>query len=47
MITRARMQNKILYSLAFPVLSCMSLLGARARPQNLGAGVFVVAEKKS
>jgi 2-polyprenyl-3-methyl-5-hydroxy-6-metoxy-1,4-benzoquinol methylase len=47
MITRARMQNKILYSLTFPVLSCMSLLGARARPQNLGAGVFVVAEKKS
>ena len=45
MITHARMQNKILYSLAFPVLWCMSLLGARARPQKLGAGVFVVAEK--
>jgi 2-polyprenyl-3-methyl-5-hydroxy-6-metoxy-1,4-benzoquinol methylase len=46
MVTRARRQNKILYSLVFPVLWCMSLLGARARPQKLGAGVFVVAEKK-
>jgi 2-polyprenyl-3-methyl-5-hydroxy-6-metoxy-1,4-benzoquinol methylase len=47
MITRARMQNKILYSLAFPGLLCLSLLGARARPQKLGAGVFVVAEKNT
>jgi len=45
MITRARMQNKIIYSLAFPVLSFISLLGARARPKNLGAGIFIVAEK--
>lgn len=46
MITRARMQNKIFYSLAFPVLNLISWLGARARPKNLGAGIFVVAEKE-
>jgi 2-polyprenyl-3-methyl-5-hydroxy-6-metoxy-1,4-benzoquinol methylase len=46
MITQARMQNKILYSLAFPVLLSISLLGARARPKTLGAGIFLVAEKK-
>jgi len=45
MITRARMENKILYSLAFPVLNLISWLGPRARPKNLGAGIFVVAEK--
>lgn len=45
MITRAKMQNKILYSLAFPVLISISLLGARARPRSLGAGIFLVAEK--
>lgn len=46
MITRARMQNKVLYSLAFPLLNLISLLGARARPKRLGAGIFVVAEKR-
>ena len=46
MITRARMQNKVLYSLAFPLLNLISLLGARARPKKLGAGIFVVAEKR-
>lgn len=46
MITKAEMRNKSLYSLAFPVLNTISLLGARARPQKLGAGVFVVAEKE-
>jgi SAM-dependent methyltransferase len=46
MITGAEMKNKSLYSLAFPVLNAISLLGARARPKKLGAGVFVVAEKK-
>ena len=45
MITRAKMRNRNFYSLAFPVLAGISLLGARARPQKLGAGVFVVAEK--
>ena len=45
MISQARMQNKILYSLAFPVLISISLLGARARPKSLGAGIFLVAEK--
>jgi len=46
MITHAKMKNKGLYSLAFPVLNGISLLGARARPQKLGAGVFVVAKKR-
>jgi len=46
MITRARMQNKIFYSLVFPVLNLISWLGARARPKYLGAGIFVVAEKE-
>ncbi len=46
MISQARMQNKILYSLAFPVLISISLLGARARPKSLGAGIFLGAEKK-
>jgi len=45
MITRARMENKILYSLVFPVLHLISWFGPRARPKNLGAGIFVVAEK--
>lgn len=44
-ITRARMQNKELYAMAFPVLYLISLLGYRARPKTLGAGVFAVAEK--
>jgi 2-polyprenyl-3-methyl-5-hydroxy-6-metoxy-1,4-benzoquinol methylase len=47
MITRAKMKNKGLYSLAFPVLNGISLLGARARPRKLGAGIFVVAKKRS
>jgi len=45
MITNARMQNKILYSFAFPFLHLISWLGPRARPKNLGAGIFIVAEK--
>lgn len=47
-ITRARMENKVLYSLAFPFLYLISCLGPRARPKGpkgLGAGLFVVAEK--
>lgn len=47
MITGARKKNKILYSLAFPLLNVISLFGARARPETLGAGIFVVAEKRS
>jgi SAM-dependent methyltransferase len=46
MITGAKMKNRSLYSMAFPVLNAISLLGARARPKRLGAGVFVVAEKE-
>jgi 2-polyprenyl-3-methyl-5-hydroxy-6-metoxy-1,4-benzoquinol methylase len=45
MITRARMQNKILYSFAFPFLYLISWFGPRARPKDLGAGIFIVAEK--
>lgn len=45
MITRARMQNKGLYAMAFPGLYLISLLGYRGRPSTLGAGIFVVAEK--
>jgi len=40
------MQNKILYSLAFPLLNLISLIGARSRPKHLGAGIFIVAEKR-
>jgi len=43
MITRARRQNKNLYALAFPFLNALSWFGARARPKELGAGIYVVA----
>jgi 2-polyprenyl-3-methyl-5-hydroxy-6-metoxy-1,4-benzoquinol methylase len=46
MITRARKQNKILYSFAFPFLYLISYIGPRARPKDLGAGIFLVAEKR-
>jgi 2-polyprenyl-3-methyl-5-hydroxy-6-metoxy-1,4-benzoquinol methylase len=46
MITHARMKNKILYSFAFPFLYLMSWFGPRARPKELGAGIFIVAEKQ-
>ena len=45
MITHARMKNKVIYSLVFPMLYLISGLGARARPTNLGAGIFVTATK--
>ena len=45
MITGARMENKVLYALAFPWLNLMSLLGRQARPRELGAGIFVVGQK--
>jgi SAM-dependent methyltransferase len=45
LITRARMRNKYLYSLAFPFLNTLSWFGARARPKELGAGIYVVAER--
>jgi 2-polyprenyl-3-methyl-5-hydroxy-6-metoxy-1,4-benzoquinol methylase len=46
MISRARMQNKVLYSFAFPLMNLISWFGARARPQNLGAAIYVIAEKR-
>jgi SAM-dependent methyltransferase len=42
MITRARMQKRFIYSLAFPILNLVSCLGPRARPTELGAGIFVI-----
>lgn len=45
MITHARMENKLLYSVAFPALYMISWIGARARPVKLGAGVFVIGGK--
>jgi len=47
MITGARMQNKLLYSLVFPILNMVSFMGACARPKNIGAGIFIIAEKKN
>jgi SAM-dependent methyltransferase len=45
MITGAKMQNKALYAIAFPFLMTISLFGYKARPKELGAGVYVVAIK--
>jgi len=45
MITKAKMENRKLYALAFPLLNALSWLGARARPAKLGAGIYVVAKK--
>jgi SAM-dependent methyltransferase len=46
MITRANMENRVLYSLVFPLLNLLSLLGAGARPEKLGAGIFIIAKKR-
>jgi SAM-dependent methyltransferase len=43
LISRARMQNKFLYAVAFPFLNILSWFGARSRPKELGAGIYVVA----
>jgi ubiquinone/menaquinone biosynthesis C-methylase UbiE len=45
MITQARMQNRFIYSIVFPFLNLISLLGIRARPNKIGAGVFIIAKK--
>jgi len=45
MITHVRLENKMLYALAFPWLNLISLIGIRARPEKLGAGIFIVAKK--
>lgn len=45
-ITRARMENKILYALVFPLLNFMSYFGRKSRPMK-GAGVLAVAVKKN
>ena len=46
MITGARMQHRIIYSFVFPILNMICWLGPRARPKDLGAGIFVVAKKR-
>lgn len=46
MVTGARMNNKLLYAFVFPFLNIMSWLGACARPKRIGAGVFIIAEKR-
>lgn len=45
MITGAKKQNKLFYAFAFPVLNLISLFGSKARPKNLGAGIFSIATK--
>ena len=45
MITKANKENKLLYAFLFPVLNIISFLGARARPNELGAGIYIIAEK--
>lgn len=45
LITRARMQNKILYALIFPFLNVISFLGRNSKPKR-GAGVLVLARKE-
>jgi cyclopropane fatty-acyl-phospholipid synthase-like methyltransferase len=44
-ITRARMKNKLVYAVAFPILSGLSYLGRKSKPA-MGAGILVVAEKE-
>ncbi|SLM33144.1 putative Trans-aconitate 2-methyltransferase [Desulfamplus magnetovallimortis] len=46
MITKAQKKNKVLYAFAFPILNIISLIGQSARPEELGAGVFIVCCKK-
>lgn len=47
MITHAKMERKILYSMIFPFLNLLSIFGAKARPKTLGAGIYIVAKKQS
>ena len=46
LITRARMQNKILYAVVFPFLNILSFFGRNSKPKK-GAGILVVARKES
>ena len=45
MITGANKENKLLYAFCFPVLNLISIIGMRARPKKLGAGIYIVATK--
>ena len=47
MITRARMQNKNLYALAFPFLNALSWFGARPRPKSLAPGFMWLQRRQS
>lgn len=44
LITKARMKNKYIYALVFPILLGISYFGRNSRPIQ-GAGILVVAEK--
>lgn len=45
MITGASMRNKKVYAMAFPLLMLISMLGYRARPKTLGAGIYLLATR--
>ncbi|MBF0225841.1 MAG: class I SAM-dependent methyltransferase [Desulfobacterales bacterium] len=45
MITRARMENKMLYACAFPFLNLLSLIGSKSRPKKIGAGIYIIGQK--
>jgi len=46
MITGAQMRHKWLYALTFPGLHLISLLGIRARPKKMGAGIYLILKKE-
>lgn len=45
MITGAQKRKKYIYAIAFPILNFIAILGAKARPKELGAGVYIIATK--
>jgi SAM-dependent methyltransferase len=45
MVTRAEKRHKACYALAFPFLNLLAWFGRGARPERLGAGVYVIATK--
>lgn len=46
MITRARKQNKRLYAAVFPFLNAFGWFGRHAKPDRLGAGIYVLGTKR-
>lgn len=45
MITGANKENKLVYAFLFPFLNLLSIIGSRARPKKLGAGIYIIATK--